>query len=108
MLSYFTTTIEALFRMNDSVIVLHDVYLEKDIHIDEYSLTLLNVSDRDRNVLLTRLREVRLEKLLNNNDLPIQSIVSHHDRVGNIIRREEYRVCLDSNLTFSIKERKRI
>jgi hypothetical protein len=91
--------IEVLFRINDTVIILHDIYLQKDIHIDEYSLTLLKVSDRDRNSLFTRLREVRLEKLLNNNDLPIQVTIFHHDKVGIITRREEYRVCLDSNLT---------
>lgn len=65
----------------------------------------MNLSDVDKKLLLPQLREVRLEKLLNNIDFTIQVVISHIDRVGNICRRDDYEACYESNLTFNIKSK---
>jgi hypothetical protein len=104
-LPFYKPMIEVLFKINDKVSVLHDSYHQVDIVIEEKSFTLLNLSDSDKKLLLSQLREVRLEKLLNNIDVPIQVVISHIDRVGNICRRDDYEACYESNLTFNIKSK---
>jgi len=93
--------IEVLFKINDKISVLHDCN-EADIEIEVKYFTMVNLYESDKKLLLTQLREVRLEKLLNNIDVPIQVEINYFDRVGNISRRNYYEACLESNLTFNI------
>lgn len=97
--------IEVIFNINGKTIVaLQDFYKEEEIQIDETSFTLKNVSDVDRNILLPQLREIKLEKLINNIDVAIQVIISYYNRIGMVTKRFNLKTYLDSDLTFSIKE----
>jgi hypothetical protein len=97
--------IEVVFQISDMCVLLN-FHHQDDIKIEETYFTLMNLSNMEKNQILPLLREVRLNKLLYNSELPIRVVITYYDRAGRISKRCNYKTNLDSDLTFNIRRSK--